>query len=119
SRSGTHPPGLSFILKPTTHPLYRNPLSLHDAPPIFSSNKTCSAGCVQSAAFSAGVLASHSVTLTQAGSGALIKVVSHNGTFGTDPSGQSNSFSVSDAGRDHDHTAAPQSSTARIGCPVP
>src|SRR5207249_3725675 len=59
-----------------------------------SSNKTCTAGCVESAAFSAGVLASHSVKLTQAGSGALVKVVTHGGIYGTARSGVSNRFSV-------------------------
>src|SRR5205823_5721993 len=62
-----------------------------------SSNKTCSAGCVESAAFTNGLLASHSLTLTQAGSAALVKVVNHGGVYGTDPSGVSASFTVNPA----------------------
>src|SRR5439155_10803275 len=62
-----------------------------------SSNKTCSAGCVQSAAFSAGVLASHSVTLTQAGPGARTSVNSNHAAFRHAVSCQTNKFSVSDA----------------------
>src|SRR5207248_328415 len=57
-----------------------------------------SAGCVQSAAFTAGVLASHSVTLTQSGSGATVTATDHAGTGKT---GTSNTFTVNDAGLDH------------------
>src|SRR5205823_910769 len=66
-----------------------------------SCRETGSAGCVQSAAFTNGVLASHSLTLTQAGSGALVKVVNHGGTYGTAPSGVSASFTVNPAALYH------------------
>src|SRR5438477_5976461 len=68
---------------------------------VVCSRVLCRSGCVQSAAFTSGVLASHSVTLTEAGTGAEIDVVTHGGTYGTDPSGASNTFTVNDAGLDH------------------
>src|SRR5205807_512277 len=66
-----------------------------------SSNKTCSAGCAQSAAFTNGVLATHSLTLTQAGSGALVKVVNHGGTYGTAPNGVSLRVALTPSALDH------------------
>src|SRR5438477_3010366 len=68
---------------------------------VVCSRVLCRSGCVQSAAFTSGVLASHSVTLTEAGTGAEIDVVTHGGTYGTDPSGASNTFTVSPATLDH------------------
>jgi len=59
-----------------------------------SSNRTCSVGCVQTGAFTAGVLGGHSVTLTQTGTDSVVKVVDHGGTYGTDPSGTSAAFEV-------------------------
>src|SRR5205814_1122183 len=51
--------------------------------------------------FVAGVLASHSVKLTQAGSGALVKVVTRGGIYTTEPSGVSNAFAVHPPPLDH------------------
>src|SRR5436190_1528518 len=102
---GTQTAGTSFNVKIRAYDAYNN---LEDSGPnVFtgtvdvSSNKTCTSGCVQSAAFTSGVLASHSVTLTEAGTGAEIDVVTHGGTYGTDPSGASNTFTVSPATLDH------------------
>src|SRR5207248_792240 len=66
---GTQTAGTPFSVKVTAQDTFNNTVTGFTGTVDVSSNKTCSAGCVQSAAFTAGVLASHSVTLTQSGSG--------------------------------------------------
>src|SRR5439155_11395206 len=95
---GTQIAGSSFNVKVTAYDAFGNVLSF--GPSVYvgkvdvDSNKTCSAGCTSSANFVAGVLASHSITLTQTGSDAVIKVVLYGGVYGTDPSGVSDTFTV-------------------------
>jgi hypothetical protein len=62
-----------------------------------ASNRTCSAGCTTTAAFTNGVLANASVTLTQSGAGSTITATQ------TDSSetGTSNTFTVDAAAPDH------------------
>ena len=58
---------------------------------ITSNLGTCNVGCTTTAAFTAGVLSSHSITLTQAGTLSTITATDHAGTGTT---GTSNAFSV-------------------------
>src|SRR5205085_12178427 len=76
------------------------------------SNNTSSTRSLHSPASFPRALASQALPPSPTRRSSDLKVVSHNGTFGTDPSGQSNSFSVSDAGLDHFAVAAPGSATA-------
>src|SRR5439155_261246 len=62
-----------------------------------SSNKDCSNGCTTSDTFTGGVLASHSLTLTQTGSDAALYVIY---TYGPQ-TGSSNTFTVDPASLNH------------------
>src|SRR5439155_525331 len=77
---GTQTAGTAFSVKVTAQHTFNTPDTGFTGSVDVTSNKTCSAGCVQSAAFTSGVLASHSVTLTEAGSGATITATDHAGT---------------------------------------
>src|SRR5207253_2219995 len=97
---GTQTAGGSFNVKVRAFDTYGN---LEDSGPNafngtvdVSSTRTCSAGCVQSAAFTNGVLASHAVTLTQSGL-AEIDVVKLHSFPARRPSDLSNSFTVNPA----------------------
>src|SRR5207248_2339850 len=104
---GTQTAGTPFSVKVIARDSFNNTVTGFTGTVDVSSNKTCTSGCTESAAFTSGVLASHSVTLTEAGTGAEIDVVTHGGTYGTDPSGASNTFSVNDAGLDRFIVAVP------------
>src|SRR5436190_6127834 len=98
---GTQTAGTPFSVKVIARDSFNNTVTWFTGTVDVSSNKTCTSGCTQSAAFTGGVLASHSVTFTEAGTGAEIDVVTHGGTYGTDPSGASNTFTVTPATLDH------------------
>lgn len=94
---GTQTAGQSFDVMLTAQDQYGNTKIDFDGTVVVSSNKTCSAGCGTSAAFSSGVLAAHALTLTQAGSGATVTVTRSSGT----ESGTSNLFTVFPGSADH------------------
>src|SRR5436305_7593626 len=98
---GTQTAGTPFSVKVIARDTFNNTVTGFTGTVDVSSNKTCTSGCTQSAAFTGGVLASHSVTLTEAGTGAEIDVVTHGGPYDTSPSGASNTFTVSQATLDH------------------
>src|SRR5207249_4952478 len=98
---GTQTAGTPFSVKVIARDTFNNTVTGFTGTVDGSYNNTCTSGCAESAAFTSGVLASHSVTLTEAGTGAEIDVVTHGGTYGTDPSGASNTFSVNDARLHH------------------
>src|SRR5205823_5623084 len=89
--------GTSFNVEVTAQDLYNNTVTGFTGTVDLSSNRTCSAGCNQSAAFSAGVLASKAVTLTQAGAGSTITATNHAGS----ETGTSTSFTVNPGALDH------------------
>src|SRR5205085_2126221 len=95
---GTQTAGTPFSVKVTAQDSFNNTVTGFTGTVDVTSNKTCSAGCVQSAAFTSGVLASHSVTLTQSGSVATATATDHAATGKT---GTSNTFTVNDAGLHH------------------
>jgi hypothetical protein len=94
---GAQTAGQSFAVKLTAQDQYANTETDFGGTVTVSSNRTCSAGCGTSAAFSSGVLAAHALTLTQAGSGAIVTVTRSGGSEG----GSSNSFEVVPAAADH------------------
>src|SRR5258705_6422438 len=70
--------------------VFGNPVPAFTGTTDITSNRTCSAGCVQTSAFTAGVLASTSVTLTQSGANSTITATKH----GSTETGSSNAFTV-------------------------
>ena len=76
-----------------------------------SSNRGCPAGCTTTAAFTNGVLAGHSVTLTESGAGATVTATR---TTGGAQTGTSNAFTVDAAALDH-ITISPSSATITAG----
>src|SRR5207247_1670910 len=94
---GTQTAGTSFNVKVRAFDQFNNLLSSgpndYSETVDVSSPYTCPAGCIQSASFTHGVLASHSVTLTQAGASAEIDVMDHGGT----KTGASATFTVNPA----------------------
>src|SRR5436190_1357530 len=102
---GTQTAGTSFNVKIRAYDAYNN---LEDSDPNVvtgtvhvSSNKTCTSGCAETAAFTSGVLASHSVTLTEAGTGAEIYLFTHGATSGTYPFSLHDALPISPATLDH------------------
>jgi len=108
---GTQTAGTPFSVKVTAQDSFNNTVTGFTGTVDVTSNKTCSAGCVQSAAFTSGVLASHSVTLTQSGSGATVTATDHAGTGKT---GTSNTFTVNASALDH-LALTPSSSSITAG----
>src|SRR5205814_424103 len=87
---GSQTAGTSYHVQVTAQDLYIITV-IGSSPTVdLSSNTTCSAACNPSAAFSAGVLASKAVTLTQAAAGATITATK---TAGSE-TGASGSFTV-------------------------
>ncbi len=93
---GTQAAGTPFSVKITAQDVSNNTVTSFTGTADVSSNRTGSAGLTTSAAFSAGVLASHSITLTQPG---LSSTITATRTGGTE-TGTSNTFTV-DAGAVH------------------
>src|SRR5439155_315048 len=104
---GSQTAGTSFTVEVTVQAQYNNTVTGFSGTVDLSSNRTCSAGCNQSAAFSAGVLASKAVTLTQAGAGATITATNPDGSA----PGTSSPRTVSPAALDHFAVTNPSSGT--------
>ncbi len=82
--------GVPFNIKVTAQDASNNTVTSFNGTVDVSSNRTCSAGCTASANFTGGVLSSHSITLSGAGTGSTISVIQSGGSA----SGVSNSFTV-------------------------
>jgi len=89
--------GIPFAIKVTAQDVNNNIATSYTGTADISSTQTGSVGLVQSAAFVAGVLASHSVTLIQPGPAATITATNHGGT----EHGTSAAFIVSPGAADH------------------
>ena len=76
-----------------------------------SSNRTCSAGCSTTGAFSNGVLTGYSVTLSQSGT---LSTITATRTSGGAQTGTSNTFTVNPGALDH-ITISPSSATITAG----
>src|SRR5207237_7611540 len=100
---GTQSDGVCFTVKSSARDLYGNLVTGFTGTVDVSSNKTCSAGCVQSAAFSAGEIGRASCRERVYSSGAAVAVERHNGTVGNDTSGQCNSLRRHDSVLDRIH----------------
>ncbi len=87
---GTQTAGTPFNIEVTAQDAGNNTVTSFTGTVDITSNRTCSAGCVQSGAFIGGVLASSSVTLTQSGANSTITATKHSGS----ETGASNSFTV-------------------------
>jgi hypothetical protein len=94
---GAQTTGSAFNVEVTAQDQFGNTATSFTGTVDLTSNRTCTAGCIETAAFTNGVLASTSVTLTQSGSGATITATNH----GSTESGTSNTFAVSAAALDH------------------
>src|SRR6202011_5725474 len=94
---GAQTAGSSFNVKVTAQDQFNNTVTGFTGTVDLTSNRTCSAGCVQPSAFTAGVLASSSVTLTQSGAGSTVTANNHTGS----ETGTSNTFTVKAAALDH------------------
>jgi FG-GAP-like repeat/FG-GAP repeat len=94
---GTQTAGTSFNVNVTAQDDVDNTVSGFTGTADISSNRTCIAGCSTTAAFSSGVLASHAVTLTKAGTAATLTATKTGGS----ETGKSNGFTVSPAALDH------------------
>jgi hypothetical protein len=97
SNIATQTAGSSFNVKLTAQDASNNTVTGFTGTVVVSSNRTCTSGCTTSAAFTAGVLSSHAVTLTQAGASSTITATKSAGS----ETGTSNSFTVNPAGLDH------------------
>src|SRR4029077_12087122 len=93
----TQTAGSSFNVEVTAQDQFGNTVTGFTGTTGLSSNRTCSAGCVQTAAFTAGVLASTPVTLTQSGANSTVTATNHGGS----ETGTSNTFTVNPAAVDH------------------
>jgi hypothetical protein len=107
----TQTAGSAFNVKITAQDAANNTVSGFTGAVDVTSNRTCSAGCATTAAFTAGVLSSKSITLTQAGALSTITATDHAGTGKT---GTSNTFTVNAGALDHFALvlASPQASGA-------
>ncbi len=111
---GTQTAGTAFLIQITARDQYNN--TLNDGTNFFdgalntvdiTSNVTISAGGGTTAAFTAGVLNNHSMTLTQTSAAATITATDSGGGLGTGAeTGTSNAFVVDPAGIDHYTVAA-------------
>ena len=90
---GTQTAGVPFSVKITAQDAANNTVTGFNGTVDITSNRTCSAGCATTAAFTAGVLTSQSVTLTQAGTLSTVTATDHAGT----KTGTSNAFTVNPA----------------------
>jgi hypothetical protein len=88
---GAQSTGTPFSVKITAQDASNHTVTSFTGTVDVTSNRTCSVGCAQTAAFTAGVLSSHSITLTQAGTLSTITATDHSGTGKT---GTSNTFTV-------------------------
>ena len=77
---GTQTAGVPFSVKVTAQDASNNTVTGFNGTVDVTSNRTCSSGCATTAAFTAGVLSSTSVTLTQAGTLSTITATDHGGT---------------------------------------
>jgi hypothetical protein len=87
---GTQTAGVPFSVKITAQDVSNHTVTGFTGTADITSNRTCSAGCATTAAFTAGVLSSQSVTLTQAGALSTITATDHAGT----KTGTSSAFTV-------------------------
>lgn len=94
---GSQTAGVPFGIRITAQDQFDNTASSFTGTVDVTSNRTGSAGLTTSAAFTAGVLAAHNVTLTQAGSGATITATRTGGT----ETGTSTTFTVNAAAVQH------------------
>src|SRR5205807_1393232 len=74
---GAQTAGVAFNVEITAQDAFNNTVTGFTGTVDLTSSQACSAGCVQTAAFTSGVLASTSVTLTQSGTGATITATRH------------------------------------------
>src|SRR4029077_11635148 len=93
----TQTAGSAFNVEITARDQFNNTVTGFTGTADLTSNRTCSAGCVQTSAFTAGVLASSSVTLTQSGAGSTVTATNHSSS----ETGTSNTFTVNPAALDH------------------
>ena len=92
-RQHRHPGGgTAFNVEIVAQDSANNTVSSYSGTVDLTSNRTCSAGCTQTASFTNGVLSSTSVTLSQVGA-ATITATDQGGT----KTGTSNTFSVNQA----------------------
>src|SRR5206468_2107909 len=89
--------GTSFNVKITAQDISNNTATGFTGTVNLTSNRTCSSGCTTTAAFTAGVLASQAVTLTQSGANSTITATK----TGSSETGTSNTFTVNPATLDH------------------
>jgi len=94
---GLQTAGTAFALKITAQDQFGNTQTGFAGTVDVTSNRTISAGGGTTAAFTNGVLASHSVTLTQSGANSTVTVTKTGGTA----AGTSNAFTVDSAALDH------------------
>src|SRR5439155_25088923 len=86
--------GAGFNVKITAQDGSNNTVTGFTGTVILTSNRNCSSGCATAtAAFSVGVLASHAVTLTEAGAGSTLTATKTGGP----QTGTSNAFTVDPA----------------------
>jgi len=88
---GSQTTGTPFSIQVTAKDAFGHTVTSFTGKVDITSTQTCSAGCTTSAAFVAGVLTNHSVTLSQPGTNATITATDHAGTGKT---GASNTFTV-------------------------
>src|SRR4029078_1734432 len=92
----TQTAGSSFNVEVTAQDQFNNTATAFTGTADLTSNRTCSAGCTQTSAFTAGVLATHAITLSQAGAASTITATKH----GSTESGTSNAFTVTPSALD-------------------
>src|SRR4051812_39563512 len=88
---GSQTTGTAFSIQVTAKDAFGNTVTSFTGKVDITSTQTCSAGCITSASLVAGVLTSHSVTLSQAGTTATVTATDDAGTGKT---GTSNTFTV-------------------------
>jgi adhesin/invasin len=91
---GAQTAGTAFDMQIAAQDAYGNTVTGFSGTVEVSSNRTCTAGCTTSWVFTNGLLSSHSVTLTKAGTGATVTATA----TGASEAGTSNTFPVSSAG---------------------
>jgi adhesin/invasin len=105
---GTQVAGVAVAIKVTARDQFDNTATSYGGTAVISSNRACSSGCTTTASFTNGVLATHSVTLTQSGSDSTITATDSGKT------GTSNTFTVGAAAASHYDVSASSPQTAGV-----